>query len=56
MLTRSAGFVDQAECRYDEQQHWRGITGLKRRPAAMGFEFNSLSAAAKLSRYCFLKG
>lgn len=45
MLTRGEDYVDEGQQRYDAQQRERSIAVLKRRAAAMGFQFNPLGAA-----------
>ena len=46
MLTRGEEFVDQGQQRYEEQQHERSISALKRRAAALGFQVSPMSATA----------
>ena len=46
MLTRGEAFVDRGRQRYEEQQRKRSIADLKRRATALGFQLNSIPAAA----------
>jgi transposase len=40
MLTRGEAFVDKGQQHYEEQQHQRSVSALKRRAAALGFEIS----------------
>ena len=46
MLTRGEAFVDQGQQRYEEQQRQRSIAAIRRRSSALGFQINTVEAAA----------
>ncbi|MGP1684050.1 MAG: IS110 family transposase [Giesbergeria sp.] len=43
MLTRGQAYVDEGQQRYEEQQHQRSITALKRRAASLGFQISPVA-------------